>query len=52
VVVPPGVDGWTADGDGENDIAGGIARLGLGTAAGGAESAGGILRFNLGERVN
>ena len=47
VVVPPGADDWRS-GAHDNDLAGGIARLGLGSVGGDTESAGGILRFNLG----
>ena len=52
VVVPPGAGGWSVSDGHDQDFAGGIARLGLGTAAGGTDSAGGILRFNLGGRGN
>jgi nucleotide-binding universal stress UspA family protein len=47
VVVPPGADDWNGGGARDNDFAGGIARLGLGSVGGDTESAGGILRFNL-----
>jgi nucleotide-binding universal stress UspA family protein len=55
VVVPPDADGWdTGSGNAgarrDEDLAGGIARLGLGSANGGSDSAGGIVRFNLGGR--
>lgn len=52
VVVPPGADGWSESDGHDQAFAGGIARLGLGTADGDTDSAGGILRFNLGGRGN
>jgi hypothetical protein len=42
--------GWRPAEDPEDEVAGGIARLGIGAAGGDTDSAGGILRFNLGER--
>ena len=57
VVVPPDADGWDLDSERmrasrDQDFAGGIARLGLGSGEGDSDAAGGILRFNLGGRGN
>jgi hypothetical protein len=42
--------GWKPAEAPAEEVAGGIARLGIGAAGGDIDSAGGILRFNLGDR--
>jgi nucleotide-binding universal stress UspA family protein len=48
VVVPPDADGIVAEGNGETQFAAGIARFKPISPEGDTESAGGIVRFNLG----